>query len=408
MWVIAAALFFLQSVDYNAEGMKALEEARYDAAVQAFHKAIEADPKDYTAHFNMALAYSFLNKDEEGIAEYRLTLELKPGLYEAQLNEGILLMRRREPAEALPLFEGAVEQKPEEYRPRYYLAEAQLETGALEKAEASYHKALELDPKSANAELGLAHALARQAKLADSDPHFRRAGELDPKYREYLLELASLYEQAKQPADAIKIYREFPENVAAREHLGQLMLETKQYADAIPQLESAFAKDPTAANRLALAEAYIFTSQNEKAVPLLDKAIAADPENYDLRMIYARALRDRKQFPAAANQFYAAAKLKPSEFKTWDQLGDMLYMMGDFDRALEAFTKAHELGDDAPGNWFFRAITLDKLRQTNPKLAKPALDAYQKFLSISQGKFPDQEFQARQRARIIQRELEKR
>jgi hypothetical protein len=39
---------------------------------------------------------------------------------------------------------------------------------------------------------------------------------------------------------------------------------------------------------------------------------------------------------------------------------------------------------------------------------KPALEAYQRFLSMSQGKNPDQEFQARQRARILQRELEKR
>jgi len=38
---------------------------------------------------------------------------------------------------------------------------------------------------------------------------------------------------------------------------------------------------------------------------------------------------------------------------------------------------------------------------------KPALEAYQRFLSMSQGKNPDQEFQARQRVRIIQRELER-
>ena len=65
--------------------------------------------------------------------------------------------------------------------------------------------------------------------------------------------------------------------------------------------------------------------------------------------------------------------------------------------------RARDLGENTPGNWFFRAIILDKLKQL-----KPALEAYQKFLSLSQGKNPDQEFQARQRARIIQRELEKR
>jgi hypothetical protein len=50
-----------------------------------------------------------------------------------------------------------------------------------------------------------------------------------------------------------------------------------------------------------------------------------------------------------------------------------------------------------------RAIILDKLHQL-----KPALDAYKQFLSMSHDQSPDQEFQARQRVRIIQRELEKR
>jgi hypothetical protein len=39
---------------------------------------------------------------------------------------------------------------------------------------------------------------------------------------------------------------------------------------------------------------------------------------------------------------------------------------------------------------------------------KLALEAYLNFLATSQGKFPDQEFQARQRARIIEKELSKR
>src|SRR4051812_32815092 len=112
MWGIALALFLFQAVDYNEVGSKALDEAKYEAAAQAFMKATEADPKDYTAHFNLALAYSFLHKDAEGIAEYRKTLELKPGLYEAELNGGILLMRQKDPVSALPLLEGAVEQKP--------------------------------------------------------------------------------------------------------------------------------------------------------------------------------------------------------------------------------------------------------------------------------------------------------
>src|ERR1041385_1749261 len=195
MWAIPVALLFLQATDPNAEGMKALEDGKYEAAVQAFSRAITADSKDYSAHFNLALAYSFLHRDAEGIAEYRKTLELHPGLFEAELNAGILLMRQKEPAEALPLLEHAAQQKPREFRPRYYTAEAQLQTGAFENAESSYRLALDLDEKSADAELGLAHALARQSKLESAAPHYRRAAELEPKSREFLLELAGLYEQ---------------------------------------------------------------------------------------------------------------------------------------------------------------------------------------------------------------------
>ena len=111
-----------------------------------------------------------------------------------------------------------------------------------------------------------------------------------------------MYEERKQPAEAIEIYREFPNNPAAQAHLGQLMLDNKQYADAIPRLEAAYGKDATNANRTALAAAYLFAGQLDKALPLLDQAVAAEPANYELQMMYARALRDRRQFTPAANQ----------------------------------------------------------------------------------------------------------
>src|ERR1035438_5127199 len=198
MLVAAACLLLLQSPDFSAEGLKALESGQYAAAADAFTKAVAADPADYFAHFNLGIAYSMLHRDAEGLAEYRKTLELKPALYEAELNAGILLMRQKSPAEALPLFEDATSQKPGEFRPRYYLAEAQLQTAAFEKAAENYRAALATDPKSAAAELGWAHALAHQGNLVDAATHFRQAVQLDPRYRDSLLELAQLYEANPQ------------------------------------------------------------------------------------------------------------------------------------------------------------------------------------------------------------------
>ena len=174
MRTVAALLFLIQSTDFSAEGLKALEERRYDAAVQSFTKAIEADAKDYSAHFNLALAYSFLNRDDEGIAEYRKTLELKPGLASAEVNEGMLLFAEKRPADALPLLEDAARQKPKDFQALYYLAQCQLETGALAKAQENFQAAIEINSKSAAAELGLAHVLARLQQLSAAAPHSGR------------------------------------------------------------------------------------------------------------------------------------------------------------------------------------------------------------------------------------------
>jgi len=400
MWL--ALLFFLQA-DYTGDGMKALEGGRFADAVTAFSKATAADPKDYFAHFNLAMAHTFLHHDTEAVTEYRKTLEIKPGLYEAELNCGIVLMRQKNPAEALPLLADAAHQKPSEFRPRYYLAESQLQTGDYSDAEENYRHALELDAKSAGANLGLAQALVQEGRLADADPYFRQAGRLEPSYREYLLQLAGLYEKANQPAEAIAIYKEFPDSPAAASRVGELLMASQKYADALPELEEAYKKEPTPPHRMALAEGYVRTQQGAKALPLLDQAVASMPGDFDLRMAYARTLRDRKQFAPAAKQFYEAAKLKPAESRPWTELADMLYMTGDFPQALAAFEQAAKTGDASAGNWFLRAIILDKLRQL-----KPAKAAYEQFLSLSQGAHPDQEFQARQRVRILDREINKR
>jgi tetratricopeptide (TPR) repeat protein len=401
MWPTLAILLFLsQASDFAGDGLKALERGQYETATEAFRAAVAADPADYSAHFNLALAYGLLARDEDGIAEYRKTLELKPGLYEAELNCGMLLLRRKD-AGAEALLDAAAAQKPDEFRPRFFLAEAQSQAGALDRAEASYRRAIELDSRSAAAESGLGRVLAREGKLADAAPHYRQAAALDPKYRNSLLELAAAYESAHQPAEAVAIYRDFAGDPAAQAHLGQLLLDAKRYAEAVTVLETAYARDPSTTNTVSLAMAYAFSDRPAMAAPLLEKAVAAEPANFDLRMIYGRALRDLRQFPRAAAQFAEAGKLKPGAIEAWRELGGVLYMAGDMPRALAAFDLARQLGENTAGLAFMRAIVLDKLRQL-----KPALAAYEQFLAMSDGKHPDQEFQARQRARIIRHQLE--
>ncbi len=403
MWfVLALASVLAFQSNFYERGLKALDEKRYQEAVDSFNNAIAAEPRDFSLHFNLALAYSLLGKDAEAIPEYKKVLELKPELYQAELNLGISLLRQKQAAEAVPYLSAAVTAKPKEYRPNYYLAAALLGAGEFAKAEPVYTAALELDPKSPDAELGLAHVLAKQNRLAGAAPHFKKAAELNPSYRDDLLELGSLYEAQHQPAEAIAIYQQFPENPGAQERLGELLLSSGQPADAIPYFEAAIAKSPTVANRAALAAAYLKNKQADKAKPVVEQILAAEPNNFEIRMLHGRIIRDQRQFPQAAQEFFRATKVKPESPEAWSELAGALVMAEDFASALGALDRLAALNALKPGHVYLRAIVLDKIKQQ-----KPALESYEKFLSMSNGQNPDEEFKARQRVRILQREISK-
>ncbi|MBZ5608775.1 MAG: tetratricopeptide repeat protein [Acidobacteriia bacterium] len=403
MWPTSLLILFLAfQSNFYEQGIKALDEKRYDAAVENFINAIAAEPKDYTLFFNLALAYSLQGKDAEAVPEYKKALEMKPDLYQANLNLGISLLRLKRGPEAVPFLTSAVTEKPKEYRPNYYLGAALLSAGDFPKAEQTYAAALEIDPKSPDAELGLAHALAKQNRIADAAPHFHKAAELNPSYRDDLLELAALHEAQNQTPEAIAIYQQFPANPGAQERLGALLLASGQAADAIPPLEAAVAKSPTVANRAALATGYLKNKQPDKALPLVEEILAANPSDFDIRMLRGRITRDQRKFPDAAQDFLRAAQLKPDSPEAWSELAGALVMAEDYGPALAALDKLAALHAEKPGHVYLRAIVLDKINQR-----EPALEAYQRFLAMSNGQSPDEEFKARQRARILQTEIRK-
>ncbi len=405
MWSLAGAalLVGLQAVEPAAEGLKALEAGKYQEAVQLLAKAVETGPADYAAYFHLALAQSFLGHDPEAIGAYKKALELKPGLYPAELNLGIVLLRQKQAGEAIPHLESAAKQKPQETRPLLYLGQAWFETGDYARARQAYEAVAALDPKSAPAQLGLAQSLARQNRLLEAEPHFRKAAELEASFKDALLELAVLFEKNQQAEPAIVIYREFPDNLGARERLGALLMAAGRPSEAVPHLEWVVGKSPSAANRVTLALAYRRTNQPEKELAMLEQAVQAEPASLELRMFYGRALRDQKNYSAAARQFLQAVQAKPDLLEAWNELAAMLISLGDNQQALAALDRVKALGGESEGHLYLRAIVLDKLKDV-----KGALATYQRFLAASQGRHPEEEFKARQRVRVLEKELSRR
>ena len=156
MLALVLLLFFLQASDPSAEGMKALDAQKYEQAAELFGKAVAADPKDYAAHFHLALSFSMLKRDPEAVTEYKKALELKPGLYEAELNIGILLIRDQQARRSGFVFAGGGRAEAQGIPTAGVLGRSAAQSGDAAKAEEAYRAALELNAKSAAAELGLA------------------------------------------------------------------------------------------------------------------------------------------------------------------------------------------------------------------------------------------------------------
>lgn len=385
--------------DPQQVGLAALDHADYAQAEQIFSRLSAADPRDYSALFNLALAETALKKDEQAAGHYAQVLVLKPGLYEAELNLGMLYLRDHRAAEAVPLLRQAAQQKPNQPRPKRYLGDSLLAEGDAAAAAEAYTQALALDPKLAAAELGLGQSLARQGKLDDALAHYQRAASLDPALKSYLLELGAAFSKANRSDDAIGLLKQFPDDPGAREELGRLFLVSNRPADAVVQFQAAVAASPTSANKLALASAYIKNNQPDLATPILTEALAANPNDYDLRMVIARIHRDKHDYVRAGNEFVGAAQLRPNSVEAWNEAASAFVIAQQYSQALAVLDTIHNLNAETAGDFYYRALVLDKLHQL-----KPAIENYRRFLAVSAGKFPDQEFIARQRSRILEKE----
>ncbi len=402
-YALAVILLFSPQQDFVADGLKALDANQPAAAEPLFRQAVQKDAGDVGAHFNLALALSLQQKDDEAIRELERTLELQPGLYQAEANLATLLLRNKRAGEALPVLKDAVSRQPKELRANLLYAQALYQTGDFSEAEQFFRAACDVDPKSAAAQSGLAQSLLKESKPAESAEHFRAAATLDAQYKNDLLLLAGEYEKRRMIPEAVAIYQEFPENAAAKERIVQLLAANGNSAETIPLLEQAVKQSPTVANRLALADAYKTNKQTEKVIGQLQLAVASEPNSFELRMDLGRALRDLRRLLPAAEQFTAAAKIRPDSVKAWNELANVLVVSEDYAGGLAALDHVRALGQEGAGDYFYRAISLEKLKQP-----KPALEAYRQFLAADGGKNPDQEFQARQRIRIIESELNRR
>jgi tetratricopeptide (TPR) repeat protein len=320
-------------------------------AITLYRQTLEVDPKLAAAHFNLALLLLDEDKLTEAAAALERVIELEPDRYDAHYYHAATLERLGRKQQARAHYRRAAELDPAQPAPRRALLSLLLEEDDLEGAQtvlhdllklapedanllrlradllhrqdktdealAAYESYLKVEPKDADAHLAVGRLYRQQGKLEEALRHFTAAAEQgQAEQGEADSEWASTYERARtlaaleRYAEAIPLYRrtlELMGDDVDREvyaELGHALLQSKQYAEAVPALAAALRADPTqekAYNQLASA---LFLSGNLAAtIAVLDRR--AEHATETPGTLYLRAVSyDKLQQCGAAVKFY--------------------------------------------------------------------------------------------------------
>ena len=391
--------------DLLDEAQKDIDANNFEAAVAPLQKFIAEKPDLAFAHFQLGYAYTALKRSDEARAEYERAIALDPKMPEAYLNLGILLLDKQEYAAAVAPLSKAVELLPAQSRPRSLLAIAQDRSGDKEGAARSFEGVLHLEPNDLPANQYLGDLDLRRGKFAEAEARFRHALQIQPDTPELLQGLAQSLEAQKKP-EATDAYRKYlavvPDDRGARSRLIHLLINAQEYDAALAELDRATAgKLPSLDSLRMRADIQIAQNKLSDAVATLQQAITLAPRDAQLIGGLGRIYLQKRDFAAAEKELKAALQLDQNNLVYRKDLSSTYYLAGNCPATLATLDVVAKSEPPGSGAWFIRALCYDKLHQF-----KPALEAYDKFLALEQGRTSDQVWQAQQRSKVLKHMLE--
>ena len=237
-------------------------------------------------------------------------------------------------------------------------------------------------------------AYARAVKTAPQDP---AAAGSDAR----LLTRLNRTDQARAVLSAaLRLHPQDPELLSEE---AAILLKNQNYSEALPLLEKLHAQAPANAEtgRL-LARAYVAAGQPKKADAILNELIQAKPQDGELLAALGDSLIRQKKNAEAENVLVKALNVQFPTPQSRAGAAAELAFAASAGHHPEVVLRAVNIRDatlppDAPST-FLLATAHDTLHHT-----RQAAESYRRFLELADGKFPDEEWQAKQRLQILSR-----
>ena len=394
------------------EAEAAIGKSDWKTAASELNPWIAAHPTDARALFDLGYVEDAENHLEQAGSLYRRAIQADAGSFEAHLSLGLLLAREGKFTEARPELAIATTLAPGAAGPalkaRAWRALAQIDRprpgNPGDPAEASNDllQALNLSPETEDDTL-LAAELAEDAGQNDAaETAYRRVLAEDPKATQASIGLSHLLIVKKQYAEAESVLHaalpDAPQNPVLNAQLA-LVLAQQNDPEALTltqKLHTEHPSDPGITRMLAqlLAEAGQYAASDQ----LYTQLLAASPNDEDLLVAHGQNLVEELKFDEAYAAFKKVTDLDPSNGDAWSGLAFTASKLHQPSVTLHALIMRSKYLPENASTYFLWAISYDTLHQNTLAAAY-----YHHFLEAADGKFPDQEWQARQRLRILEK-----
>ena len=383
-----------------------LVKSDWKAAEAKLDAWLAAHPDDARALFDAGYVADAQNRLEDAAGLYRRAVEANPQSFEAHLSLGLLLARQNKLADARPELAAATALDPGEAGPatkaRAWRAMAEIDRGS-DATEASNDllEALKLSPETP-ADTLLAASIAEQAGQYDAaQTAYRRILAKDPKSAPANAGLAHLLIARKQYAEAETFLRtaleQAPDDAALTAQLATV-LAAQDKAEALPLIQKLHDTHPSnAAITRMLAEVLAQAGDAAGSDHLYAGLLAASPEDPSLLIAHGQNLIRQLKYSEALAAFDKATRLDEANADGWSGLAFAASRINQPSITLHALTMRSKYLPEVPSTYFLWATAYDSLHEKAQAAAY-----YHHFLDASAGKFPDQEWQARQRLLLLE------
>lgn len=380
----------------------AMQHNDFATAETALQKVTAAKPDDYRAWFDLGYIYNATQRQAQAVDAYRKSVTAKSDVFESNLNLGLLLAKQGDNPDAAKYLKAATQLKPSD-KPEQGLFRAWQALGRVEEpsdpqlALAAYGEAAKLKPQDPEPHLAAAQLLARQNNPDAAAKEYQAAIGLDPASPSALSGLVNVLIEQKKYSDAEaalnKLLAANPQNSAAHLQLARVLSAEGKNAEAAQALKAVGQENPDDPRvALELGTIYQRAGQNAEAEQQYRIAVQKMPQDAQAHYSLGGLLMTEKKFVESQQELLAALKLKPDLADAYGNLAVVAAANKDYVLALRALDARARYLPEIPATYFLRATTFDNLKDI-----PHAVEYYQQFLAVDDGKFPDQEWQARHR-----------